>query len=205
MKSSQKFEYRRFAEHLVDRGLADRDTINLVLEQCNSTGALLPEILVQEGHVSDWEIARVVCELYHVPFMTVEVCPPNADAMEGLDPDYLRQFGIVPLDRFGKVLTVIVPGIVPSTVLDGLVAQPGVSVIPVVGSVTSNRRWLNENLPAPEVEAMDGIAAALPDDGNWAGIFDAGEEGVQLELHDKDDPPPKPSLELRLRGESDDD
>ena len=210
MKGTPKFDYRRFTEHLIDRGMVDRGTVGHVLQQCEATGALLSEIMVQEGLVSDWEVARVVCELYHVPFLPLKVYPANKAAMEGLDPDYLRQYGLVPLDRFGNVLTVVVPGIVPSTVLMGLVDDRKVQIVPVVGSVTDNRRWLMENLPgpdtagvsasarptaarpasrpaAPEVpSSMDDIAAALPDDLEWEAIFDAGEEAVQLELLGKE-------------------
>lgn len=215
MKGTPKFDYRRFTEHLIDRGMVDRGTVSHVLQQCEATGALLSEIMVQEGLVSDWEVARVVCELYHVPFLPLKVYPANKAAMEGLDPDYLRQYGLVPLDRFGDVLTVVVPGIVPSTVLTGLVDDKRVQIVPVVGSVTDNRRWLMENLPGPDTggvsmgarpaarstarpappnpaaaempSSLDEIAAALPEDLEWEAIFDAGEEAVQLELLGKGD------------------
>jgi hypothetical protein len=210
VKGTPKFDYRRFTEHLIDRGMVDRGTVSHVLQQCEATGALLSEIMVQEGLVSDWEVARVVCELYHVPFLPLKVYSANKAAMEGLDPDYLRQYGLVPLDRFGNVLTVVVPGIVPSTVLMGLVDDRRVQIVPVVGSVTDNRRWLMENLPGPDTagvsksarppaagpasrpaatevpSSMDDIAAALPDDLEWEAIFDAGEEAVQLELLGKE-------------------
>ena len=102
VKSSQRFEYRRFADSLVERGLIDYETIEHVVSQCEASGGPMAETLMHEDLVSDWEIARVACELYHLPFLTVDNYPPSADALEGLDADYLRQYGLVPLDRFGK-------------------------------------------------------------------------------------------------------
>ena len=52
--------------------------MNHVLQQCQATGSLMPEVLVHENLVSDWEVSRVSCELYHLPFLTVDLYPPGA-------------------------------------------------------------------------------------------------------------------------------
>lgn len=214
MKSAHRFDFARFGEALVERGLVDREVLNHVLHQCNSARALLPEVLVRENLVSDWEISRVACELYHLPFMTVELCPPATHALDGYDPNYLRHYALVPLDRFGTLVTVVMPGLVPSEVLEGLRPGQGGRVLAVVGSVLSNRRWLNEHLPkhgANPMQSQGAHAAAqdprapLPDDrpmismegfsltpgdpdgleSDWGNIFDAGDEAVQIDLRDK--------------------
>ena len=118
--------------------------------------------------------------------------------------------------------TVGIPNGFPTDVLQGLVADDSLTVVPLVGSVTSNRRWLNEHLPVP---SLDSLGAALPSD-DWENIFDAGDEAVQVELQAELDaatasgeldmgdigmpePAPatpaaaKPKLELRLKGEGD--
>jgi hypothetical protein len=140
------------------------------------------------------------CEVFALPFLPVEVYSPNARALEGLDPAYLRHFGLVPLDRFGKLLTVAMPGIVPSEVLEGLSTEEGVRVVPVVGTPQSNRDWLARNLPDPASVAspsVDDPAAALPltelssaDENDWSGIFDAGDQAVQFELRVQGDDEP---------------
>ncbi|MEW6074151.1 MAG: hypothetical protein AB1726_16345 [Planctomycetota bacterium] len=186
MKSTQRLDYNRFADALVERGLVGRDVLNHVLQQCNTTGGLLPDLLVGEEIVSDWELSRVTCEIYNLPFLTVDICPPNPEALEGIDPEYLRLYGIVPLSRFGRVLTVAMPGIVPTEVLEGISLEEGGRVIPVVGSVNTNRRWLQEHLPAPVIPTHGprgrGLGALAAADDAWAGIFDAGEEAVQQDL-----------------------
>lgn len=144
VKSAQRFDYVRFGEALVERSLIDRDVLSHVLHQVNSTRSLLPEVLVRENLVSDWEVSRVACELYHLPFLTVDQYPPSATALDGYDLAYLRHYALVPLDRYGGLVTVIMPGLVPSEVLDGLRTSQGGRVLPVVGSVASNRRWLEE-------------------------------------------------------------
>ncbi len=191
-KSNQRFDYRRFSEQLVDRGLVDADAIHHVLQQCHATGGLLTEVLVQESLVSDWEVGRVCCELLNLPYVPVERYSPSPLALEGLDAAFLRRFCLVPLDRFGGLLTVAMPGLVPSEVLEGLRGEAA-RVLPFVGSVVSNRRWLNEHLPDPNAgksaAGLQSLKPPLPHgQGTWADIFDAGEEAVRLDLKDRRQP-----------------
>ena len=217
MKSANRFDYARFGEALIERGLIDREVLSHVLRQVNATRALLPEVLVRENLVSDWEVARVACEIYHLPFLTVEHYPPSTNALEGYDLAYLRHFALVPLDRYGALLTVIMPGLVPSEVLEGLRPGQNGRVLPVVGSVVSNRRWLEEHIAshapapapvrhaaAPGKPALDvrGPAPAsapapalahkdelqLGAEGDWGNLFDAGDEAVRLGLNKKKRP-----------------
>lgn len=159
MKSANRFDYARFGEALVERNLIDRDVLSHVLQQVNSTRSLLPEVLVRENLVSDWEVSRVACEVYHLPFLTIDQYPPSATALDGYDLAYLRHFALVPLDRYGGLVTVIMPGLVPSEVLEGLRSGQNGRVLPVVGSVVSNRRWLEERF-APKGQAAPAAAAA---------------------------------------------
>ncbi len=190
MKSTERLKYNRLADTLTERGLVDRETMGHVVQQCNATGALLSELLVSENLVSDWELSRVCCEIYGLPYLSIEEYPPDEAALKGIDPDFLRQYGLVPLDVFGSVLTVAMPALVPSEVLEALKLK-GAKILPVVGSVISNRRWLNEKLPAPQMPSLDQAAGAIPFDsgeiGDWAEIFDAGEEAVQLDLQKGDE------------------
>lgn len=205
-KSTNRFDYARFGEALVERSLIDRDVLSHVLRQVTATRALLPEVLVRENLVSDWEVSRVACELYHLPFLPIDQYQPSPSALDGYDLAYLRHFALVPLDRFGGLVTVVMPALVPSEVLDGLRTAQNGRVLPVVGSVASNRRWLEERFtsktpsaptraagaagakpaapptrPALPTPAPQGPAVNL-DEGDWGTLFDAGDEAVQLGL-----------------------
>ncbi|MEQ1891124.1 MAG: hypothetical protein ABL998_01170 [Planctomycetota bacterium] len=160
MKSAHRFDYARFGEALVERGLLDRNVLNHVLHQCNATRSLLTELLVRENLVSDWELGRVACELYHLPFLTVDQYPPSATALDGYDIGYLRHYALVPLDRFGGLVTVAMPGLVSSEVLEGLRPGQNGRVLAVVGSVVSNRRWLEERFAPAAAPAAKSAAGA---------------------------------------------
>ena len=185
MKLHQRLDYDRLAEVLGDRGLVEPSALQHVLHQCISSGQLFPEVLVAENLISDWELARVACETFNLAFLPVEIYSPSLNASTDLDVSFLHRHGLVPLDRFGKQLTVAMPIIVPAKILTGLEREHGVEVVPVIGCVGSNRLWLQKNLTlkatANTAESVDG---ALPSESTdpWAGIFDAGDAAVLLEL-----------------------
>lgn len=188
MKNMPRLDYERLADALVDRGLVDREAIQLVLQQSAAAGIPFPEALVRDSLVSDWEVSRVAAEVFNLPFVTVDVLPPADDVTEGMDPEYLCTHILVPLERFGDLLTVAMPGIVPTAVLSGLGMGEDTTIIPVVGTVATNRHWLEEKYGKPKAELIETFEPVVPAEGEegWTNIFDAGDEAVHLNLQDDD-------------------
>jgi hypothetical protein len=177
VKNTQRLDYERLADTLRHHRLVAPEALRMTLHQCLSTGALFADLLVREGMVSDWELARLCSETFNLPFIPLENYQPDKRLVETLDVEFLRQYGLVPLDRFGTILTVAMPGMVPTDVLQALEEQTGCRVLPVVGTVQGNQRWLEENLPPPE--ALRELREATERGDEWAGVFDAGEAAVR--------------------------
>ena len=53
-----------------------------------------PEILVGDNLISDWELSRIVCDMYNLPFLPVDIHPPSSKAFEGLDREFFRRLRI---------------------------------------------------------------------------------------------------------------
>ena len=124
------------------------------------------EALVTSNLVSDWDLSKVVCETFQLPFLPVDLIEPNPAAMEEIDVKLFHKHQIVPVDVFGQVMTLAMPGLVPAEVLAHVAAQTDRIVLPLVGTVESNRRWIADNMalaPAPETE------------GGWESIFDTAD------------------------------
>ena len=196
MKPTARLDYERLADALIDRGLLDREAAQLVLQQAHTAGNPFCEILVTESLVTDWEVARVAAEIFSLPFLPVEVSPPNERLLTGLDKDYLRKHALVPLERVGDVITVAMPGMVPTAILNALSPEEGTLILPVVGLVQSNRAWLTRF--APSVETVRPSMPVVHDDADndWGNIFDAGDEAVQLKI-DEEQAPAKPGQRPR--------
>lgn len=164
---------------LSQRGLVDPQRLKIVLQASAKSPIPLPEALVTENLIGDWELSRVVCEIYGLPFLPVDLYPPNTGVLNGLDQAFLRQHALIPLSRHGQILTVCMPALVPAEVLGLFSASTDLHVMPVVGTVNSNNRWLAENMPAElpaEVPGQEGIG--------WSKFFDESDAAVLLDLND---------------------
>lgn len=175
MKINQRLSHHRLAEELVERRLVDTDALNEILAHGAAGGPALPVALIDANLVSDWELSRVVCELYNLPFLTVEMAEPIPGAMERLDPFFLLEHGLVPLARHGALLTMCMPAIVSAEVLQRLSSDSGLTVLPVVGTVATNRQWLAAHLAS---------STQVPElaDATWSSIFDDADAAVLQDL-----------------------
>jgi hypothetical protein len=90
----------------------------------------------------------------------------------------------VPIGRYGQLLTIAMPGMVPAEVLGLLAAETDLYIVPVVGTVQTNRRWIERHLQAELVAALPKLAAeeAPQETGEWGNIFDQGDAAVLLDL-----------------------
>lgn len=212
-----RLDYQGLAAALDQRGLIEAARLQVALSTCAQTGQPFPEILVFDDMIGDWELSRVVCELYNLPFIPVDFVLPDTEALETFDMHFLQAHRIVPIGRFGDLVTVAMPAIVPAEVLGSLAAALDVHILPVVGTVMTNNRWLTDNLKGPESEAepeedepveeprgelrlkgLKDLSLSIPEldtmgasgDG-WSNIFDEGNANVLMDLSDpfEDDMP----------------
>lgn len=184
VKNNQRLDYALLAEILAERGMCESQAVREALQFSGRGHAPFAEAIVNANLVSDWELSRVVCELYNLAFLPVDMAEPDPKAREGLNTSFLIEHGLVPIGRYGQLLTLAMPGMVPAEVLGLLAAETDLYILPVVGTVRTNRRWIEMNLQAA-------LAAALPTPspeevaesaGAWGNIFDAADAAVLLDL-----------------------
>lgn len=166
---------------MAERGMVEPQALQEALDTCTKGGVAFPTALVNANLVADWELSRVVSDLYSLPFLTVEMCTPDPEAFEGIGEDYIRETGLIPLSRYGEVLTVCMPGLVAAEMLGLLSAELDVFILPVVGTVRTNLMWIEANMAVEEVtpQREPGVSA------EWSDIFDAADAAVLLDLEDE--------------------
>ena len=195
MKSSQRLDNNRLAEILAERGLVEPQALREATNFAAHGKIPMSEALVTANLVQDWELGRIVCEIYNLPFLPVELMDPDPRAMQGIDPQFLVENCLVPVGRHGQVLTVCMPAMVPADVLGLLAATTDLAILPLVGSVRSNRSWLEKNLaggqtqkmpagPGHASEAAGGKSSGggPQGPGEWGSLFDQADAAVLLDL-----------------------
>lgn len=190
MKHSQRLDNNRLSEVLSERGLIEPQALREAANYAAHSKVPFAEALVTANLVQDWELARIVCELYNLPFLPVDSVEPDPKAMEGIDPHFLAENCIVPVGRYGQVLTICMPAMVPADVLGLLAATTDLVILPFVGSVRSNRLWIEKNITsAAQAQAAlpNAGAEGTAGPGEWGSIFDQADAAVLLDLQA---PPP---------------
>lgn len=188
MKTSQRLDNTRLSEVLAERGLIEPQALREAANFAAHGKIPMSEALVTANLVADWELARIVSEIYNLPFLPIELLDPDPRAREGIDPQFLVENCLVPVGRYGQVLTVCMPGMVPADVLGMLAATTDLVILPLVGSVRSNRQWIEKNLvqqpsPAlPSAAPADGAGASKGGPGEWGSLFDQADAAVLLDL-----------------------
>lgn len=197
MKTSQRLDNNRLSEVLAERGLVEPQALREAANFAQHGKIPMSEALVTANLVPDWELARVVCEIYNMPFLPVELLDPDPRALEGIDAQFLIENCLVPVGRYGQVLTVCMPAMVPADVLGLLASTTDLVILPLVGSVRSNRQWIEKHLvvqsplpaPAAALPAKPGGApGAAPagaqqgGPGEWGSLFDQADAAVLMDL-----------------------
>jgi hypothetical protein len=166
LKHPKRLDETRLVEALSERGLVGAS----VLAAHKDRGPIA-QLLVSDGAIGDWDLSRVVSEVFHLPFLPVNMAQPDRELLDSLPCKALLEHGLVPLCRQGGLLTVAMPGMVEAPALADVGAETGLRVMPVVGTVITNRRWLEDNpYGTPEEPGTE-----------WGGLFDEGDAAVQMQ------------------------
>ncbi len=169
--NSQRLDFGRLADHLADRGKLEADVLQGLLEASGAGAQPLPQALVEGGFLSDWDLAKSVCEAFNLAFVPVDVVKPDPALLELFDPKVLLEHDLVPLARFGGMVTMIMPGLVQADTLGSIAAVSDFLIQPVVGTVQGNQAWLAKHLAVKEEVS-----------GDWGSLFDQGDAAVNAAL-----------------------
>ncbi|MFT4647110.1 MAG: hypothetical protein ACI9X4_000317 [Glaciecola sp.] len=172
VKFTQRLDYSRLAEALTERDLVAQSSIQELLKASNEGGQPFPEALIELNLIPDWDLSRVVCDVFHLPFLPVDQAKPDKDLLPLFNAAFLQASALVPVSRYGNVLTIAMPAIVQAETLALLSAETDMFLLPIVSTVTSNRKWLEEHCPVQK----------FADDNTWGNLFDEGDQAVQETL-----------------------
>ena len=179
VKFTQRLDYGRLAEALTERDMVALSSIQELLKASNEGGQPFPEALVESNLIPDWDLARVVCDVFHLPFLPLEQVKPDKELLPLFNKAFLQASALVPVSRYGNVLTIAMPAIVQADTLALLSAETDMFLLPIVSTVSSNRKWLEEHCPVQK----------FAEDNSWGNLFDEGDQAVQQTLGNTSEDP----------------
>ncbi len=88
--------YRFLSDVIMARGLVEPAAMKVSL-QASLAGRSLTEILVDNGHLGEDDLARTLAEHHHLDHVDLDVFAVDTDAASSIEPDVARRFGAVPI------------------------------------------------------------------------------------------------------------
>ena len=98
MKGVEKLTAVRLAEILTERNSVSSEVITDALYASDTQGESFVDTIVGGGHITDWELAKLVTEHFNLPFMMAGNYSIPDDAKSRLPKELLFQHTMVPLD-----------------------------------------------------------------------------------------------------------
>ncbi len=102
-------ERRLIGEILVERGVVSQDQLNRALEAQRRSGKneYVGEVLMRLGYVGEIEIVTALVLQCNLPYIAVSKHEVSPDVLCLIPADFARSSRLVPLDRIGNILSVV--------------------------------------------------------------------------------------------------
>lgn len=187
MKGIEKLTSVRLAEILTERAVVSSEVITDALYAQDKNGEAFAQILVTGGHITEWDLAKLVTEHFNLPFLMAANYQISDEAKKRLPKEVLFQHTIVPLDVFGDIVCIAMPVMLSFDDIAKIQREHNCDLFPYVGLISENKKvltdmhkdypmWLEAEQKRRE-EALRKRNSAGPkaNDGDWMSIFDAGD------------------------------
>lgn len=193
MKGIEKITSVRLAEVLTERDIVSSEVITDALYAQDRDGHPFVQVLVDGGHITEWDLAKLVTENFNLPFLMAGNYQISEAARDRLPKETLFEHTIVPLDAFGDIVTVAMPVMLSFEVIAKIQKESDCDLFPYVGLITENKKvladmhkdypqWQEQQLKRRADAERSRQAAPSPSgggDSDWMSIFDAGDEAIQ--------------------------
>jgi hypothetical protein len=194
VKGLDKLTCVRLAEVITQKNMIPSEVITDALYAQDKYGDPFVRSLVSGGHVTEWDLAKIVAENFQLPFLMASHYSISEAATKRLPKELLFQHQIVPLDVFDNIVCVAMPILTPYEVLAKIQREHQCDMFPYVGLISENKKvlgdlfqdfaaWLDgENKKREQQLTQRNNKSSGQGKGDWMSIFDAGDEAIQQGL-----------------------
>ena len=143
MADSTQATKKRVEEILWAEGLLTEEQIRETLAEQRRANLFLNEALVQQGYVTEEQIAGALSKHCALPFMKSEQYEIPAEILDTFPETMLREYQFVPLDRIGNLLTILGATILDRDVLREIQRLSGCQIYQYVGTWSDIRQAID--------------------------------------------------------------
>ena len=136
MANLQRMSSKRLGEILAHSGLITGEQLEEALVDQSKIHRPLGEILVDRGYVTERDVAEVIATQFGLPYLSPSQYYTSTDASKLLPVETLKKHRLVPIDKLGEVLVLVIAGPVDNEVLAEIERQTGCTLEVYVGTTT---------------------------------------------------------------------
>jgi hypothetical protein len=148
----------RLEEVLLDEGVLPRDRVESAQLEQDQSGRLLSDVLVDAEMMDEWDLAKLICGRFGLPFLDVKGYTLRREVTELVPREWCQRHGVLPLDQFGQTLMLACQEIPTADAVRELQEMTGCSPFLYVGL----RRSIREALDVPARKPAPAPKAAKP-------------------------------------------
>ncbi len=190
VKGIEKITSVRLAEILTERAVVSSEVITDALYAQDKHGEPFVQVLVSGGHITEWDLAKIVTEHFNLPFLMASNYQISDAAKARLPKEVLFKHTIVPIDVFGDIVCVAMPVMLTFEEITRIQKEHTCDLFPYVGLITENKKvltdmhkdypqWVEQDGKRREDEAKKRAQSGGRPGGDWMSIFDAGDMAIQ--------------------------
>ena len=197
MKGIEKLTSIRLAELLSQKDVVPTDVITDALYTQDQLGEPFVDVVVSGGHITEWDLAKLVVEHFQLPFVMASNYDISDEAAKRLPEEVLFSNLLVPLDLFEDAMTVVMPITTSYEVLSKIQKDHGVELFPYVGLISENKKVLQDRfstfkgwLADAEANREKNRRSSSEKKGqgkkgdDWMNMFDSADAAVRDSLRD---------------------
>ena len=139
MAGIQRMTPKRLGEIFTHSGLITQEQLDEALADQQKAGKPLGEMLVERGYVTERDVAEAIATQFSLPYLSPTQYFVPSEMAEIIPGEVMTKHQIVPIDKLGKVLMVVIAGPVENDVLDQIEKQTGSTLQVYVSTITDVR------------------------------------------------------------------
>lgn len=169
MQAHDKFQRRSLRDVLVSQGHLPAELADELVTDARSSHEPLAAVVVNSGHMTAWEMVRTVSTHFHMPVLPLAGYLLDTDLAKSVPAPTLYQYHVLPVGRFGKVMSFAAiepPGRDCIASLQEACGHQGIFFF--VAEVPEVQRMLRDNIKVLDAKS----------DTTWQNIFDEADQSV---------------------------
>ncbi len=144
MPSFKKVTNKHLGELLIERGIINREQLNMALDYQKENSCLLGEALVQLKFSTEEDIAQALTCQYGFPYLPLANYEIDEEVVKSVPENVCKQFCLIPIDKIGKSLTLAMTNPLNVLAIEDVELITGCSVQTFVSTTTDIRECIKK-------------------------------------------------------------